>query len=391
MSRTPRSELDHRIARLQTALVAEGLDGALLHGTTNLFYFSGTAQQGHLWVPAAGRPILLVRRVLERARRESELERIEPLISLRELGRHLGGAARLGMELDLLPVTQFNLYQKYLPDRSVTDVGPLVRQLRAIKSAYEVDQIRRSAQVADATYTAVKAALKAGMTELELSVIAEATERRAGTQGHIRWHSVNGFECPPMLVLAGESALAFSLSDTPFAGEGLTPAAPYGAGHRVIHPGMPVCVDYPTAVNGYLHDQTRTLAIGGLDEELTRAHAICRQILSMIETEARPGVTGEQLWERSIAIARQAGLEEHFMGYGESRVRFIGHGVGLELDELPVLAPRQTQPLEVGNVIAVEPKFFFPGKGAVGLENTYLVTPSGAAKLSLSSDELVVV
>ena len=111
----------------------------------------------------------------------------------------------------------------------------------------------------------------------------------------------------------------------------------------------------------------------------------------MIEAEAKPGVTGEQLWEKSLAIAREAGLENHFMGYGSDRVRFVGHGVGLELDELPVLAPRQQTPLEPGHVIAVEPKFFFPGKGAVGLENTYLVTGTGVEKLTLSSEDLAVV
>src|SRR5690606_4699240 len=118
------------------------------------------------------------------------------------------------------------------------------------------------------------------------------------------------------------------------------------------------------------------------------AHDTARQILDMVAREARPGATGQQLWERSVDIARRAGLEEHFMGAGNSRVRFVGHGVGLELDEWPILAPKQTTPLEAGNVIAVEPKFFFPGVGAVGLESTFLVTPDGAERLSITPEEL---
>ncbi|MFZ5814289.1 MAG: M24 family metallopeptidase [Bacillota bacterium] len=388
---TPRTELEHRLGRLQASLAAQGLDGALLHGTTNLFYFTGTAQQAHLWVPVQGRPVLLVRRTLERARRESALEQILPLTSLRELSAYLGGARQIGMELDILPVTQFRLYERYLPGVAISDIGGAVRLLRAVKSPYEVERLRAAARVADQSFRAVRAALREGMTELELSAVAEAAERRGGTQGHVRWHAVNGFECPPMLLLAGESALAFSLSDTPFAGEGLTPAAPYGAGRRVILRGMPVCMDHPSAVDGYVHDQTRTLAIGGLDGELTRAYDLCRAILAMFEAEARPGVTGEALWEKSLAMAREAGLEEQFMGYGENRVRFLGHGTGLELDELPVLAPRQQMALEPGHIIAVEPKFFFPGKGAVGLENTYVVTPTGVERLSISDEELAVV
>lgn len=388
---TPRSELDRRIGRLQAMLAQQSLDGALIHSTTNLFYFTGTAQQAHLWIPAQGAPLLLVRRVIDRARRESALDRIEPLTSLRELAGHLDGAKRIGMELDLLPVTQYGLYQKHLPGIEMADVGGGIRVIRAVKSAYEVERIRAAARVADGTYQAIRGALRAGMTELELAVIGEAAERRAGTQGIVRWHAVNGFECPSMLVVAGESGLAFSFADTPLAGEGLTPAVPYGAGRRVIERGVPVCVDYPTQVDGYVHDQTRTLAIGDLDPELTRAYAVCKEILAMIEAEARPGVTGEQLWERSLALARAAGLEQHFMGYGENRLRFVGHGVGLELDEWPVLAPRQGLALEPGHVIAVEPKFFFPGKGAVGLENTYLVTEGGLERISLSSEELAVV
>lgn len=382
------SELDHRLRRLRSALAEQGLDGALITSPVNLYYFTGTAQQAHLWVPAGGEPLLLVRRVLERARRESPLGGILPLRSLRELRAHLGGARRIGMELDRIPVAAFGAYRQHLEGVEVRDIGQAVRRIRAVKSPWEVERIRASAEVADGTYRAVREALREGMTELELSVVAETAERLGGTQGHVRWYG--GIESAPLLLLAGESLLEASFMDTPFAGEGLTPAAPYGAGRRVIRRGMPVCLDHPTQVAGYAHDQTRTLALGELDAELVRAYGVCREILAALQHEARPGATGEALWERALAIARQAGLEEHFMGCGETRSRFIGHGVGLEVNELPIIAPRQHQPLEAGNVIALEPKFFFPGKGAVGLENTYLVTEAGLERLSRSDEELVI-
>lgn len=385
---TPRPELERRIRQLQASLREQHLEGALLHNTTSLLYFAGTAQQSHLWVPAAGEPRLLVRRVLDRARHESALEHVELLTSLRALPEHLGGARRIGMELDRLPVAQFELYRRYLPGAEAVDVGPALRQIRSVKSPWEVERIRAAARAADETYRALFEALREGMTELELSVAGESAQRLAGAQGMIRWHAHNAFESPAMMVLAGESALAFSFADTPFGGVGLTPAAPYGASRRAIRRDEPVCVDYPTVVDGYVHDQTRTMVIGRLDPKLVRAHEVCREILDMIAREARPGATGEQLWERSVAIARQAGLEEHFMGWGDSRVRFVGHGVGLELDEWPILAPKQRTPLEAGNVIAVEPKFFFPGQGAVGLESTFVVKPGGAERLSLTSEEL---
>lgn len=388
----PGAEIERRTRALQSRLAGAGLDGALLHGVTNLYYFSGTAQQAHLWVPATGRPTLLVRRVLERARAESALEAVEPVSSLRQLPEFLGaGAKRIGMELDVLPVTLFGQYQKALPGVAFSDIGPVTRLVRSVKSAWEIDRIRLAARVADQTFQAVRGALHEGMTELELSAVAENAERLNGNQGMLRWRAATGFECPRLHLLAGESMLAASFTDTPFGGEGLTPAAPYGASRRTIGRNMPVCLDVPTVVDGYIHDQTRTLSIGPLDAQLTAAYNVCLAIHQMIRNEALPGVTGEDLWNRSVEIAAAAGLQEHFMGWGANRVRFVGHGVGLELDELPVLAPRQTQPLAEGNVMAVEPKFFFPGKGAVGLENTYVVTGNGAEMLTVSSEELAIV
>lgn len=388
MERTPRQELDRRLDQLQAHLTAVGLDGALLHGLTNVYYYSGTAQQAHLWVPAQGNPRLLVRRVLERARRESALPLIEPLTSLKQLPGYLVSAKHIGMELDILPVTSFGHYQRILPGITIEDIGPFARTARSVKSEYEVEQIRTAARLADAAYEEMAAALRPGMTEVKFSAIAEFALRRHGFQGVVRWHATTGFECPWIHVLAGESALAFSFADTPFGGEGLTPAVPYGAGLRRIEPGMPVCLDWPMGHNGYINDQTRTLVIGTLDAELIRAHEVCREILAAIEREARPGVTGEELWERSLAIATQAGLSEYYMGWGDSRVTFVGHGVGLELDELPIFAPRQREPLVPGHVIAVEPKFFFPGKGAVGLENTYVIRADGTEKLTVTADTI---
>lgn len=385
----PRPELDHRLERLRAALAAESLDGALLHGTTDLIYFAGTAQQAHLWVPAAGDPVLLVRRVLERARAESALDRVEPLTSLRELPAAIGDARRIGMELDILPVALHERYRAALGGVETVDVGGTARRLRAVKSPWEVERIRAAAAAADAAFRELVAALEEGVSELELSIALESAERRHGFQGMIRWRAATGFECPWAHVLAGPSHLAASFADTPFGGEGVTPAAPYGAGHRRIERGIPVTVDFALARDGYIHDMTRTLSVGPLPEVLLARYELCREVHAAVARAARPGATGEALWELAAGMAAEAGLAERFMGLGGERVRFVGHGVGLELDELPVLAPRQREPLEAGNVIALEPKLFEPGLGAVGLENTYLVTETGLERLTVTSDGLV--
>ncbi len=390
MPYVPSSEIAARVAVLQTRLAALGLDGALIHGTSNLLYYAGTAQQAHLVVPTTGEPRLLVRRVLERARAESPLAAVEGLASLRALAAAIDGR-RLGLELDILPVTLFRRYQEALPGLEASDIGPLTRTLRAVKSAWEVDRVRLAAVAAEATFHAVRDALHAGMSELELAIVAESAERRHGFQGVLRWRATTGFECPWVHVLAGASALDFSFTDTPFGGPGLTPAAPYGPSRRIIRRGEPVCVDIALAVDGYIHDQTRVMAVGSLPDDLLHAHEVCRDVHRAFVAAARPGVTGDALWQHSLGVVEAAGLGDRFMGWGDDRVRFVGHGVGLELDELPVIAPRQTMALAAGNVIALEPKLFFPGRGAVGLENTYLIGDDAVTNLTRSPEDVVIV
>ncbi len=386
---TPLSEIEKRLATLQECLNSQGLEGALIHGVTNLYYFTATAQQAHLWVPVAGKPVLLVRRVLERARAESPLPSIEAMSSLKKLPVFLAGARRIAMELDIMPVSLFARYQKAIDGLDAVDIGPTTRLIRSVKSKLEIDLVKRAAAASDAAFTEIRDATTEGMSELDLAIVAESAERRHGFQGVLRWRASSGFECPWVHILAGDSALDFSFSDTPFGGRGVTAAAPYGAGYATIKAGQPVCVDFALARDGYIHDMTRTLVIGMLPDQLVDAYAVSRAMNGMVRAEARPGVTGEQLWNRCVEIASAAGLSENFMGFGQQRVSFVGHGVGLELDELPVLAPRQSLALVAGNVIAVEPKFFFPGIGAVGLENTYAIHENSVETLTLTPDDLV--
>jgi len=133
-------------------------------------------------------------------------------------------------------------------------------------------------------------------------------------------------------------------------------------------------------------DQTRIAVIGRLPAELQRAYEISIAILRRAEQLMKPGNTPESVYLESLRMAEEAGLAEHFMGYGRDRAKFLGHGVGLEIDEWPVLARGFAEPLEPGMVLAVEPKFIFPGLGAVGIENTYVITKSGCCSLSISPE-----
>ena len=375
------------------ALAGDGLDAALIVQHTDLAYFSGTNQQAHLVVPAAGDPVLLVRRVLERARAESPLERIEPLRSLGGLSAALASAgiengATIGLELDVLPARLFLGYQRRLSDHELGDCSPAVRRVRARKSDWELARMRAAAEQVRQGAEAVPGLLRAGTRESQVQLEVERVLRLAGHQGQLRFRGFNQ-EMHYGQVLAGPSGAVPGYSDSPLCGPGPNPVLGKGPDGHVLAPGDPVIADLVGGHDGWLADQTRTFGVGRVDADLRAAHDCAVSILRAVEAEIRPGTPASSLYDLAEGIALDAGLDDHFMGAGAQRVRFLGHGVGMEIDELPVLAPGFDEPLEPGNVIAVEPKFVFPGRGAVGIENMYAVTADGFETMTTAPEELI--
>jgi len=390
---TPRDEIDRRLEALRAALAGDGLDAALIVQHTDLAYFSGTNQQAHLVVPAAGDPVLLVRRVLERARAESPLERIEPLRSLGGLSAALASAgiengATIGLELDVLPARLFLGYQRRLSDHQLGDCSPAVRRVRARKSDWELARMRAAAEQVRQGAEAVPGLLRAGTLESQVQLEVERVLRLAGHQGQLRFRGFNQ-EMHYGQVLAGPSGAVPGYSDSPLCGPGPNPVLGKGPDGHVLAPGDPVIADLVGGHDGWLADQTRTFGVGRVDADLRAAHDCAVSILRAVEAEIRPGTPASSLYDLAEGIALDAGLDDHFMGAGAQRVRFLGHGVGMEIDELPVLAPGFDEPLEPGNVIAVEPKFVFPGRGAVGIENMYAVTADGFETMTTAPEELI--
>jgi Xaa-Pro dipeptidase len=390
---TPRDEIDRRLEALRSALAADGLDAALIVQHTDLAYFSGTNQQAHLVVPVAGEPVLLVRRVLERAQAESPLERIEPLRSLGGLPAALEAAgvdagATIGLELDVLPAGLYLGYARRLAGHELGDCSPAVRRVRARKSDWELARMRAASEQVRRGAEAVPGFLRAGVDESQVQLEVERALRLAGHQGQLRFRGFNQ-EMHYGQVLAGPSGAVPGYSDSPLCGPGPNPVLGKGADGHVLAHGDPVIADLVGGHDGWLADQTRTFAVGRIDADLRAAYDCALAILRAVEAETRPGTPASALYDLAEGMAAEAGLEEHFMGAGSQRVRFLGHGVGMEIDELPVLAPGFDEPLEAGNVIAVEPKFVFPGRGAVGIENMYAVTADGFETMTTAPEELI--
>ena len=389
---TPKSEIDARIQLFQTMLDQLGLDGALIVHHTNLFYFSGTSQSAHLFIPRAGKPVLMVRKSYARACQESPLEVILDVKSikaipdlLREKGLNL---ENIGLELDVIPYNTWQFYKKVFQDCTFSDISDGIKRIRTIKSAHEVDLLERACGVLDQVFAEVPGWLREGMTEIELASLFEGGMRRRGYGGCSKMRAFNQ-DFFMGNVTTGSSGAAPTYFDGPVGGCGLTPANnPHGAGWKKIKRNEVVYIDYTCVINGYTADGARMFVIGDVSEQLRQAHQASLEIEDALVAMIRPGMLCEEVYARSVELAEQRGLGDHFMGWGNDRVRFIGHGVGLELDEYPIFAKGVKMPLAVGMTFALEPKFVFE-EGAIGTENTFVLTNEGARALTRAPGEII--
>lgn len=395
MEIVPRPEVENRIARLQARLVAaDDAEALFIFQAADLFYFSGTVQDAWLVIGRSGPPLMLVRRSFERARAECALEHVLPLESPREVPKlvsshGLGGLRRVGLEFDVLPVEQYARVGRLFPTTQFVDASQMIREVRMIKSAYEVARIRKAAAVQDCMARKLREVLRPGMAELELAAEVEAEARRHGHQGIIRTRRVN-LECFYGHLLSGESGAVPSFLDAPTGGTGLSTAFGNGPGTRRIQPHEPVMLDYAGAVDGYHSDQTRMFSLGALSEDLVKGYGACLDILEEVMETLRPGMKASDVFARATALAERLGYADRFMNRGAAQVSFVGHGVGVELDEIPYLAAGSNLRIEAGMTLAVEPKIVFSGRGIVGVEDTILVTSGDPEYLTFTPRELVV-
>lgn len=380
-----RDEVDRRIKGLQKRLARHGIAGALLVQSADIVYYTGTYQNGHLYIPVEGKPVFMVRRDFRRAQVTAAMERVTPLSSYRNIPRiineqGLPWPAEIGLELDVLPVNVYEQYRNIFPATRFVDVSPLIREQRAVKSAYEISILEESARLLDAMLAVVPKVAAVGETELAMAGLFEGEARRLGHQGLVRFRGMN-YDFFMGHLLTGPHAAEPSYFDGPVSGTGIDPTFAFGAGWRRLQENEPLYVDYGAAYRGYITDATRVFVFGRLDGRLERAHGVALEIQAALFEAIKPGAVPAELYEMAVRLARQAGLGDYFQGWSQP-ARFIGHGVGLELNELPVIASGVKEPLIAGMVFALEPKFVFPGEGAVGIENTVVVTENGVRRLT---------
>ncbi|HBG07799.1 MAG: peptidase M24 [Geobacteraceae bacterium GWC2_58_44] len=382
-------ESEQRIARLQQELKAKGIDGALFIYPIDVYYFSGTRQNSTLWIPAQGSPRLFARKSYLRARGESLIEDTRPFPSGKEFPGNFGAEVkRIGFTFDVAPVQQYNYYAKLLPGRDFVDISSINREIRSVKSAWEVGKLKSSGARLCDVFRAVPEFLKEGMREVDLSAEFEYRLRKAGGEGYVRMRAFNQ-ELFQGLAVSSATAGNPGFFDGAVTGEGMSSASPHGASAAQIGADTPVLIDYTGVFNGYIVDMTRIFVIGKLAPELEHAFATALAIQQYLVDNLKPGAVCEELFLKAAEMAEAAGLAQNFMGAPGENARFVGHGVGLELDEFPVLAQGFKVALQVGQTIAIEPKFVLPGHGVIGIENTFAVSSRGGVKITDLPDDIV--
>jgi len=325
LSATPASELQMRITQLQNMLQENKVQAALIVQKTDLYYFSGTSQQGWLYVPDSGEPLLMVFKEFERAQQESQLATVISLLSPKQIPdqiqqRGIPLPTVLGMELDVLPVNLFLQYQKIFSGAKIVDVSTEIRLVRSVKSSYEIDRIRKACALSDQVASRVPELLVPGKTEVQLAGEIEAYARSLGHQGIVRMR-LWGSELFYGHLMSGASAAVPSYLASPTGGEGVSGLIGQGAGYKKIERNEPILVDYVFALNGYISDHTRIFSLGQLPDELIKAHEAMLAIQDEVKKLAVPGVSTGDLYEQMVALAEQKGYGESFMGVGDRKSR----------------------------------------------------------------------
>jgi Xaa-Pro dipeptidase len=391
----PSSEIESRLHCLQEFMGQDGLDAVLICQNVDLFYFSGTMQPGFLYIPFQEEPVFFSKKNMERASEESPLTNVMALTSTKAIPsllveRGLPLPQVLGLEMDVLTANAFLQLKNIFEGSRLLDASILIRKCRMIKSSWEIENMVRSAQMMTAMILEVSKILKPGMTEIELAGLIEAFLRKEGHQGFTRLRGFNQ-EIVYGHVLSGLEGLKASYIDAPSGGSGLGPAFSQGAGLKPIRPQEPISVDSVGCYNGYFVDQTRMFSLGQPAPAVMKAFQALQKIQESIVQRAQPGVPCEQVYFWALDEAGRLGYRTQFMGTDKNRVSYIGHGVGLELDELPIIGQKFNWPLEPGMVLALEPKIFLSGHGLVGLENTYKMTESGLELLTTAPDDFQII
>ena len=372
---------------MQQAMQKINAGGCLLTVDVNLYYTTGRIYSGYFYLPAEGAPWFFVKR--PNGLTGDHVEYIRKPEQMAELfaSHGLEMPEKLLLEADELTYNDYIRLQKIFNPKETGNATAMMRELRRIKTPYEIEMFRISAERHAKTYSEIPECFRPGMTDLEFQYEIEKRMRKNGSIGLFRAFGAN-MDIFMGSILAGENAEVPSPFDFALGGGGIDASCPLGANGTTLKEGTAVMVDMAGNYTAYMTDMTRVFSVGRLPELAYRAHQTALLIESEIENIARPGTPCAELYEIAAKITEKQGLGAYFMGT-KQQAKFVGHGIGIQINELPVLTPRSKERLEPNMVFALEPKYVIPGVGAVGIENSFLVTETGLEKITQFTEDII--
>lgn len=382
-----RKEIDTRVEGIRQRLADNSLDAMLVSSNANIYYTTLRFFRGYVYIPAVGKPLwfLIKPDTFEKEDDIVTVRKPENIPDcLKSLGLPLPGT--IGLEFDSMSYSDIERLKAVFPEAVAANGSRILSNARMVKTEWEIQKMREDGIRHAEAYRRVSGCFKEGMTDIQFQIEIERILRLEGCLGLVRT-SGNLMDINLGSVIAGDNADTPSPYDFTMGGAGADPSLPGGADGTTLKPGHTVMVDMCGSFNGYQTDMTRVWKIGEVPEIAYKAHKCSTDILRACETMAKPGVAVADLYLMAIETASRNGLAHLFMGHRQ-QASFIGHGIGIELNEPPVVMARSKDRLLENMTIALEPKFVIPGIGAVGVENTYVVTPSGLKPLTIFPEEI---
>ena len=394
--RVPVSELENRQGKLSSKLAEAGAESALIDDPVELYWLTGGRQNSSFLIGADGSGIgnrHWVRRSLKRAEFEAGGENrphvVEQHPRMGELSDSLVRAGCTTKPYTLagkVPHEHLSFVVSKmgnLPGDSVNCTS-LLYKLREEKSDWEISMIRESGRVNLSMFEAVRDCGGLGKTELEMASAADEVSRSAGFGGRIRMRRWP-MDCDRVVIAAGRSGAIPSYFDSAVGGIGASPISSLGAGFAKVKQGQPVLVDIVHVHRGYVSDCTRMFCAGNLPEEWSSRLNDMVELGNEVVSSLGRGDDCSSAWEIGSSMAAEMGHADHLMGIAPDQASFLGHSVGLELDETPVVAHGFDSPLGIGGIMAVEPKLVYD-EGAIGTEDTWVRTRDGMECLTAAGD-----
>lgn len=383
-----RMEISIRIGKIQEAMSRTGIKSLLINGNANIYYTSGRFFRGYTYIPAEGEAVYFIMRPNGydtegvKAWYIRKPEQIQEVMAENAIPM----PDQIGLEEGELTYSEIMRLRRAFPGADTVDGGGVLRMARMQKTPYEIKQMEIDGLHQSEVYRRIPHLYKEEMSDVEFQIEIERVLRLEGCLGKSRM-SGRLMEINLGSVLYGENADAPTPYEFALGGAGADPSLPVGADGSIMKSGHTVMVDMNGGFNGYQSDMTRVWRIGDIPVDAVRAHECSRRILRRLEELGKPGYPVADMYREAMMIVEGENLAEFFMGHTQ-RAGFIGHGVGIELNEQPAVTPRSKDILLDGMTIALEPKFVIPGVGAVGVENTYVVTPAGLRSITPFPEEI---